>query len=326
MLIGGRIDGSACGIRTVERGGVARCCSLGASRQGAGPPSGDGAVAGGRRAECDGAVDCRTARRPQRAGAGRGRSGARCDCRLPHPRHPRPGRTRVWGALQPWRHAPGVARDRLRLADAATAPPQGRRRGPRRVQKKLPQMVEDIAREHPGQPIELWFQDEMRVGQKGTLTRVWAAKGERATAPRDLRFGYASLFGAVCPVRDTGAAIVMPMVNTIAMNEHLIEIGRCVSPGAHAVLILDGAGWHPREGLAVPANITLLFLPTYSPELNPVEELWHELRRRFLANRVIDTLEDLIEACCNAWNAALHQPGFIKSVTGFSWLPALTTL
>ncbi len=138
-------------------------------------------------------------------------------------------------------------------------------------------MVEDIAREHPGQPIELWFQDEMRVGQKGTLTRVWAAKGERATAPRDLRFGYAYLFGAVCPVRDTGAAIVMPMVNTIAMNEHLIEIGRCVSPGAHAVLILDGAGWHPREGLAVPANITLLFLPTYSPELNPVEELWHEL-------------------------------------------------
>jgi DDE superfamily endonuclease len=182
-------------------------------------------------------------------------------------------------------------------------------------------MVEDIASEHPGQSIELWFQDEMRVGQKGTLTRVWAAKGERATAPRDLRFGYAYLFGAVCPARDTGAAIVMPMVNTSAMNEHLVEIGCCISPGAHAVLILDGAGWHPRAGLAVPANITLLFLPTYSPELNPVEELWHELRRHYLANRVIDTVEELIEACCYAWNAALHKPGFIKSVTGFSWLP-----
>jgi hypothetical protein len=84
-------------------------------------------------------------------------------------------------------------------------------------------MVEDIAHEHPGQPIELWFQDEMRVGQKGTLTRVWAAKGERAAAPRVLRFGYAYLFGAVCPARDTGAAIVMPMVNTIAMNEHLVD-------------------------------------------------------------------------------------------------------
>ncbi len=161
----------------------------------------------------------------------------------------------------------------------------------------------------------------MRVGQKGTLTRVWAAKGERATAARDLRFGYAYLFGAVCPARDTGAAIVMPMVNTAAMNEHLVEIGRCVSPGAHAALVLDGAGWHPREGLAVPANISLLFLPTYSPELNPAEELWHELRRHFLANRVIDTVEELIDACCNAWNAALQKPGFIKSVTGFSWLP-----
>jgi hypothetical protein len=186
-------------------------------------------------------------------------------------------------------------------------------------------MVDAIATEHPGQPIELWFQDEMRVGQKGTLTRVWAAKGARATASRDLRFGYAYLFGAVCPARDTGAAIIMPMINTAAMNEHLVESSRCVSPHAHAVLILDGAGWHPREGLAVPANISLRFLPTYSPELNPAEELWHERRRHFLANRVIDTGEDLIEACCNAWNAALLKPGFIKSVTGFSWLPSLNT-
>lgn len=163
----------------------------------------------------------------------------------------------------------------------------------------------------------------MRVGQKGTLTRIWAARGQRATACRDLRFGYAYLFGAVCPARDTGAAIVMPAVNVAAMNEHLAEIGRCVHPGAHAVLVLDGAGWHPHGGLTVPDNLSLIFLPPYSPELNPVEELWHELRRRFFANRMIDTVDQLIDACCNAWNAALAQPGFIRSVTGFSWLPAL---
>jgi len=184
-------------------------------------------------------------------------------------------------------------------------------------------MVEAIAKEHPDQPIELWFQDEMRVGQKGTLTRVWAAHGQRATAPRDLRFGYAYLFGAVCPERDTGAAIVMPMINVAAMNEHLAEIGRCVRPGAHAVLVLDGAGWHPRAGLAVPDNLSLLFLPPYSPELNPAEELWHELRRHFLANRLIDTVDQLIDACCDAWSAVLRRPGFIRSVTGFSWLPSL---
>lgn len=184
-------------------------------------------------------------------------------------------------------------------------------------------MVDAIAAANSGKPIELWFQDEMRVGQKGTLTRVWAAHGQRATATRDLRFGYAYLFGAVCPARDTGAAVVMPVVGVAAMNEHLAEIGRCVRPGAHAVLVLDGAGWHPRAGLAVPDNLSLVFLPPYSPELNPVEELWHELRRRYFANRIIDTVEQLIDVCCDAWNAALAQPGFIKSVTGFSWLPAL---
>lgn len=184
-------------------------------------------------------------------------------------------------------------------------------------------MIAQIGDQHPNQPIELWFQDEMRVGQKGTLTRVWAAHGRRASAPRDLRFGYAYLFGAVCPARDTGAALVMPMISVAAMNEHLAEIGRCVSPAAHAVLVLDGAGWHPRNGLRVPPNISLLFLPPYSPELNPTEELWHELRRHFLANRVIDTVEQLIDACCQAWNTALKRPGFIKSVTGFSWLPSL---
>ena len=184
-------------------------------------------------------------------------------------------------------------------------------------------MIEATAQQHPDRVIELWFQDEMRVGQKGTLTRVWAAHGQRATASRDLRFGYAYLFGAVCPARDTGAAIVMPEINVPAMNEHLAEIGRCVSPSAHAILVLDGAGWHPRQGLTVPDNISLLFLPPYSPELNPVEEFWHELRRRFFANRIIDTVEELIEACCTAWNTALKTPGFIKSVTGYYWLPAL---
>lgn len=163
----------------------------------------------------------------------------------------------------------------------------------------------------------------MRVGQKGTLTRVWAARGKRASATRDLRFGYAYLFGAVCPARDTGAAIVMPAVNVEAMNEHLTEIGRCIATGAHAVLVLDGAGWHPRSGLTVPDNISLVFLPPYSPELNPVEELWHELRRRYLAMRIIADVEQLIDVCCKTWNAALAQPGFIKSVTGFAWLPAL---
>ena len=89
-----------------------------------------------------------------------------------------------------------------------------------------------------GKPVEIWFTDEARVGQQGTLTRVWAKRGSRPRALRDRRFEWAYLFGAICPERSVGAAIIMPEVNVEAMNEHLAEISRC------ALLVLDGAGWH----------------------------------------------------------------------------------
>ena len=88
-------------------------------------------------------------------------------------------------------------------------------------------------------PIEIWFQDEARVGQKGTLTRIWARKGSRPRAVCDTRYEWAYLFGAVCPERKTGAAIVMPYANTEAMNLHLEEISKAVAPGAHAALVFD---------------------------------------------------------------------------------------
>ena len=109
--------------------------------------------------------------------------------------------------------------------------------------------------EAAGKPVEIWFTDEARVGQQGTLTRVWAKRGSRPRAARDRRYEWAYLFGAVCPERSTGAAIVMPEVNVEAMNEHLTEISRRVSVGAVALLVLDGAGWHSSPRLNVPENI-----------------------------------------------------------------------
>jgi hypothetical protein len=93
-----------------------------------------------------------------------------------------------------------------------------------------------------GQPVEIWFQDEARVGQKGGHAYIWAEKGARPLMVRDNRHESAYLFGAICPVRGVGAAIIMPAVNTEAMNEHLKEISAQVAQGAHAVLIVDGAG------------------------------------------------------------------------------------
>ncbi len=168
-------------------------------------------------------------------------------------------------------------------------------------------------------PLEVWFQDEARVGQQGTLTRLWARRGTRPRAPKDCRYAWAYLFGAVCPARATGAALVMPYANTEAMSLHLAEIAKTIAPGAHALLVLDGAGWHGAKDLVVPANITLLPLPPYSPELNPVENVWQYLRQNRLANRVFDSYEAIVHACCEAWNALVVIPERVASITSRSW-------
>jgi hypothetical protein len=176
-----------------------------------------------------------------------------------------------------------------------------------------------------GKPLEIWFTDEARVGQQGTLTYVWARRGSRPPAVRDNRHDSAWLFGAICPKRRTGAAIIMPAVSSEAMAEHLREIGRQVAPGAHAVLLLDGAGWHqPGERLPVPDNLSLLPLPPYAPELNPMENVWEFLRGNDLSHCIWNTYEAILEACRNAWNKLMRTPDRIASLTARSWAKPIT--
>jgi len=171
-----------------------------------------------------------------------------------------------------------------------------------------------------GQPIEIWFQDEARVGQKGGHTYIWAPIGSRPPMVRDNRHDSAHLFGAICPARGVAAAVIMPVVNTEAMNEHLKEISTQVAPGAHAVLVLDGAGWHQTGGeLNVPDNITLLSLPPYAPELNPMENVWEYLRANKLCALVWDTYDNIVEACGFAWNFLANDPGRIQSIGTREW-------
>ena len=99
----------------------------------------------------------------------------------------------------------------------------------------------------------------------------------------------------------------MPWCDTPAMAAHLAEISAAVDPGAHAVLMLDQAGWHMTAKLAVPHNITLLPLPPRSPELNPVENVWQFIRDNWLSNRVFKSYDDIVALCCDAWNN-LHRP------------------
>jgi hypothetical protein len=107
-----------------------------------------------------------------------------------------------------------------------------------------------------GTPIELWWQDEMRLGQKNGLVRQWAEKGTRPHQPKDQRYQSLYLFGAICPARGTGAALVLPWANTHAMQAHLCEVSRQVASGAHALLLLDRAGWHTTAELKSPENIS----------------------------------------------------------------------
>jgi hypothetical protein len=117
-----------------------------------------------------------------------------------------------------------------------------------------------------------------------------------------------------------GAAIIMPAVNAPAfnaeaMNEHLNEISTRVTPGAHAVLVCDGAGWHQTGGwLRVPNNITLLPLPPYAPELNPVENVWEYPRGNKLSRLVWDTYDTIVIACKKGWDFLINDPDRIRSV------------
>ena len=168
-------------------------------------------------------------------------------------------------------------------------------------------------------PIEIWFQDEARIGQKNGLVRQWARRGTRPRQPADQRYESAYLFGAICPARGTGAALALPFADTHAMQLHLDEIARIVKRGAHAVLLLDRAGWHTTAALAVPKNMTMILLPSRAPELNPVENIWQYLRQNWLSNRVFDTYDDILDAACDAWRKLIAQPATITSIGSRKW-------
>ena len=111
----------------------------------------------------------------------------------------------------------------------------------------------------------------------------------------------------------------MPYCDTHAMQAHLAEIGAMVASGAHAVVMLDQAGWHMSTKLAVPDNITLLPLPPRSPGPNPVENVWPFMRDNWLSNRVFDSYDDIVGLCCEAWNTLIDQPSRIASIGTHEW-------
>lgn len=104
------------------------------------------------------------------------------------------------------------------------------------------------------------------------------------------------------------------------MSVFLRGFAETLPPGVHAVMVLDGAGWHDTRALDLPDSITLVQLPPYSPELNPVERVWLYLRERFLSLRLLDDREAVVDACCIAWNALVAEPGRLRSLCAYPWI------
>ena len=145
--------------------------------------------------------------------------------------------------------------------------------------------------------------DEARIGQQGTLTNMWAPTGSRPTAVKQTKYEWAYLYAAVESATGFSSAIIAPEVNTGTMNSFLRVLSSEVAPHDFVVLIMDQAGWHKSRALRVPDNIVVLYLPPKSPEINPVERLWHYMRSHYLSNRAYDDYNHIKDATTTAYRS-----------------------
>jgi len=184
----------------------------------------------------------------------------------------------------------------------------------------FPDEVEKIKNEIDHEKIEIWWQDESRVGQQGSLSRVWAAKGTRPRVVRQKQFISTYIFGACCPDKDKGCALILPDCCAGMMQLHLNEISKNVEENYHAIMLMDRASWHTTEALIIPSNMTLLPLPPYSPELNPMEQVWQKIKADHLTNTIFKNYNDIVKRCSKAWNSFCNEEGNIKQLCSRAWV------
>jgi transposase-like protein len=167
------------------------------------------------------------------------------------------------------------------------------------------------------------FEDEARFGRISDPRRCWAPPGVRPEVSTQFIREYEYAFAAVSPQDGLLDTLVLPTVNTEAMNIFLAEVSR-----RHAeeciVMVLDGAGWHKARRLLVPANMRLLFLPPWSPQLNPAEHVWDEVREKWFANRVFANMNAVEEQLLTALKTLEEDAMRVASLTGFDWIKNLS--
>lgn len=177
-----------------------------------------------------------------------------------------------------------------------------------------------VGRHHPTASVEVWAQDEARIGLVPIVRRVWAPKGQRPIARGRRRYEWVYVYGFVHPSTGRVEWLLLPTVNTELFQLAIDFFAKAVgaSEARHVILVVDQAGWHITKKLQVPVGIHLFPLPAYSPELQPSERLW-PLLREAVANQdlgSLDELEDLLEARSQQLR---RQPDVIHKHTLFDW-------
>jgi transposase len=164
---------------------------------------------------------------------------------------------------------------------------------------------------------EVMFFDESRFGTHSKIGHGWFKTGERSRVKIKLGYQNFYLYSATNQITGEVFSLIMPKVDSAYMNEYLQRLALNVGDKKVA-LIMDGAGWHKSKGLRVPENIKIIYLPPYSPELNPVERLWKYIKNNILTNRLYDTLDDLEESLCSFLNNLSSQK--IKDICSANYL------
>lgn len=185
----------------------------------------------------------------------------------------------------------------------------------KKLSADLDQIVDTFA---VAQPLRLMFQDEARFGRISDTCYCWAKRPVRPMVQAMLTHQYTYAYGAVSPLDGKFDSLVLPHVNGPCMQLFITEIAKRY-PRENIVMVLDGAGWH-KTTFNLPDNLKLHFLPPYSPELNPQEHIWDELREKWFHNTVFDSLDALEDQLVGALQVLENDPKTVKSIAGWSWI------
>ena len=170
---------------------------------------------------------------------------------------------------------------------------------------------------NPNGKVRLMFQDEAGFGRINKPKYCWCFKGLRPAVPCHYIREYRYAYGAVEPQTGESFFLVLPYCNTDCMNVFLRELSTAY-PDDFIIMVADGATWHKSKALEVPANIEIIPLPPYTPEMNPIEQIWKEIRKRGFKNEVFRTLEKVVDRLCDTICSLTCDT--VKSITGRDWI------